>query len=107
MTRVLKFYGASDDLFEIEGTTKGEPEEIGCYDRPGAVKVYDRQGNGLIVTGLYIDPGVWSIGIAPMEENQPLPGWPHSYGPSARGYSALLTIDAPDDAIVVEVAQPR
>jgi hypothetical protein len=27
MQRVLKFYGASDDLFEIEGTTGDEPDE--------------------------------------------------------------------------------
>jgi len=101
MSRTLKFYGASDDLFEIEGTIKDEPDEIGCYNRSAAVKVYDRLGNGLIVAGIYINPGVWAIGIAPMDEDQPLPGWPHAYSRD----SALLTIEAPDDAVVVEVDQ--
>lgn len=29
--RNLAFYGASDDLCEIEGTGKGEPDEVGCF----------------------------------------------------------------------------
>jgi len=37
MPRDLTFYGASDDLFEIEGTKGDEPDEIGAYDSGNAV----------------------------------------------------------------------
>ena len=98
MSRILKFWGASDDLFEIEGSAKGEPNEV---DERDVIRVYDRQGNGLQVVANYIDPGVWAIGIAPLDEDQAIPAWPMTWRLEAsRQYSAQLTLEAPDDAVM-------
>lgn len=100
MTKKLKFYGASDDLFEIEGTSLGEPDEIGCYSRTPIVKVCNDLA-GLQVIAHYV--GVWSIGIAPLDEDIPLPGWPMEWRLSGLGYSTELTLEVPDDVRVSEV----
>ena len=99
--RMLKFYGLSDDLFEIEGTRGDEPDE-----RPaGTVEVKDGDGNGLRV---HCDYGVtgnacWMVGIAPIDDGVPIPNWPMSFRLGGRGYSAELTIEAPDSAVVSEI----
>lgn len=97
--RVLTFYGTSDDLFEIEGTTGDEPDEIGCFQRAVAVEIR-QQDHGLIVTGQYALGGAptWSIGLAPIDEDQPMPDWPLSW--AFEGYTAKLTVHAPDHATV-------
>lgn len=103
MSRTLKFYGASDDLLEIDGTRGEEPDEIGAYDGPRTVKVYDRFGNCLLVTALYspASNGCWMIGISQADEDQPLPTWPMTW--AATGYTTTLTIEVPDDAVVAVI----
>ena len=104
MTRTLKFYGVSDDLFECEGTRPGdgEPDEIGCYDSDCVLEIKDSKGNGLRIVGRYAvaENGCWAIAIAQMDEDLDLPDWPMKFGVGGRGYSVLLTIEAPDDARV-------
>lgn len=94
--RTLKFYGASDDLFEIEGGRRGEPDEI---DPSQCVKVTNDHG-GLVVSAHYA-PGVaacWAIGVSQVDEDEPLPDWPMRFrtGEPASGYSVVLEIDVPD-----------
>lgn len=103
--RTLMFYGVSDDLFECEGTHIEEPDEIGCYDRPAAVSITTPQEAGLIIIGYYDNHinACWSIGILPLDEDVPIPAWPISVKLGGRGYSAALTIEVPDDAIVKQV----
>ncbi|WP_454917347.1 hypothetical protein [Xanthobacter sediminis] len=103
--RTLKFYGSSDDLFEIDGTGRGEPDEIGCFQGIPAVKVANEH-TGLIVVAVYAAhdsmppgmPGCWTIGLCPIDEDIPLPHWDMRW--SAKGYSTLLEVDVPDDVIV-------
>lgn len=94
--RTVKFYGESDDLFEIDGAKRGEPDEIS----PGAVKVANDHG-GLIVVADYArgtTPGAsWVLGISLIDEDVPLPGWPMRWSTHKNGYSPLLEIDVPDD----------
>ena len=96
--RVLKFYGASDDLFEIEGTRGEEPDERD----EGTVEVKDSEGNGLHVHCVYGVTGTacWMVGVAPIDEDIPIPDWPMKFTLGGRGYSAMLTLEAPDDAVV-------
>lgn len=104
--RKLKFYGASDDLFEIDGTSGNEPDEIGCYDRPCVVKVSNDHA-GLHVVGIYAPgdgPACWSLGIMQLDEDVPLPDWPMTWSVSGRGYSVALEIDAPDSAVVEDIS---
>jgi len=99
--RILKFYGVSDDLFEIEGTVGDEPDERNS----GTVELIDENGDGLRV---YCDYAVtnnacWVVGIAPLDEDIPLPEWPMSFKLGGRGYSTELTMEVPDSVIVTNV----
>lgn len=98
--RKLIFYGASDDLCEIEGTRSGEPDEFGPGPNDIGVVTVRQQDAGLRVVFAFVSPGVWSIGIAQLDEDMPLPGWPMSW--SYEAYSAKLILEAPDHAIVAE-----
>ncbi len=107
--RTIKIYGTSDDLFEIEGSKKEEPDEIGCYDKPVAVSIIDKQGNGLIVGGFYSlnkwksETSSWKIVIELLEEDKHLPNWNMKWGTNSNGYSPELTIEIPDDAVIKQI----
>lgn len=109
--RVVKFYGSSDDLFCIDGGRHGEPDEI---DQKSSVKIVSglEVESGLIVTASYSPAGTatWAIGISQLEEDKPLPGWPMTWETTAdrqrggpAGYSVLLSIEIPDDAVMYKV----
>lgn len=89
----LRFYGASDDLFECEGAIR---EEIGCFNKPGIYHLKSAEGE-MQVVGYYLDSGLWSVGISQISEDVPLPAWPVQYQVYESGYSPLLTIQVPDD----------
>ncbi|HBL5329214.1 TPA: hypothetical protein LR339_000952 [Enterobacter hormaechei] len=89
----LRFYGASDDLFECEGAIR---EEIDCFNKPGIYHLKSADGE-MQVVGYYLDSGLWSVGISQIAEDVPLPAWPVQYQVHERGYSPMLTIQAPDD----------
>lgn len=100
----LVFYGASDDLLELDGDMQGE---FDAYTGK-AVKVSSIDGEMLVVA-IYapssVHASVWSIGIAPADEGQPIPEWPMQYGIAVNGYSPALTIICPDDIVVTEVKE--
>jgi hypothetical protein len=109
MPRTLKFYGASDDLFEIEGTKRGEPDEIGCYASKGVFVKVANEHAGCFVAAQYGTDGIanvpaWMIGVQPLEEGIPIPDWSLRIGTADNGYSTLLTMEVPDDVQVSEVA---
>lgn len=94
----LRFYGASDDLFECEGAIR---EEIGCFNKPGIYHLKSSEGEMLIV-GYYLDSGLWSVGVSPTDEGVSVPNWSCNYSIFEHGYSPLLTIQVPDDTELVE-----
>lgn len=99
MPRDVTFYGSSDDNFECDGGK--DADEIGSGCATFVIEAYGQQG--LQVTGLYASEGhienaVWSVGIAPLDDDVPLPDWPMKF--SADGYTTRLTITIPDDAVV-------
>lgn len=57
---MVKVYGCSDDLVEIEGSTY-EEDEIGCYDRD--VLIYFTDGTVIRVHYGKPDLGVWKITV--------------------------------------------
>lgn len=101
--RILKFYGASDDLFEIEGTGGDEPDER----NPGTIQITTPSGEGLRVYCQYsiADNACWMVGVAPIDEDIPIPNWPCMFSLSERGYSAMLTMAVPVDAVVTNVSE--
>lgn len=67
---MLKIYGASDDLVEMEGCVN---EEIGSYDAATTITI----GGALVVTAQYGKDGgsVWAFTLRQVDEDVPLP-WP-------------------------------
>lgn len=97
MTTVT-IYGASDDLVEVAGCPNADEFNVRgdwhgdlCHET-GTMRVYAR----------YETDGVWSVGVSQVDEEHQLPGWPvtitqaPAMNPDNPGYSALLTIEAPD-----------
>lgn len=99
MARNLKFYGASYNLFKCKGTHGDEPDEIDACNKMVSVIIQNEHA-GLRVFGYYVDPGVWMIGIAQRDEDDPIPDWPIKYTTHKMGYSAYVEIEAPDSVIV-------
>lgn len=90
MSRV-EFYGASDDLVEVEGDFR---EEYNVYgDGPstfvvgGLVRVYAIYGRG----------GTWAFGVGQVDEDVPIPAdWKISLSQDPdTAYSVRLAIEAP------------
>ena len=109
--RTLKFWGTSDDLFEIDGTAGNEPDEVGCFDRPAVAKIEAADG-AVCVVALYAPANAaacWAIGLMPVDENVPIPPWPVTFtlagSRPGHEYSAGLTITVPDGAVVSVVRQ--
>jgi len=104
---MIKLYGCSDDLVEIEGDIV---EEYGCPE------------NGLLITLKHGDPDVtagvqlrffydykplkieqacWTIAITPIDEDAPIP-WPIKVELNKYGYSPLIIIDCLKDDVRIE-----
>lgn len=105
--RRLTFSGASDDLFELEGTHAGEPDEIGCNRDLAAAVSVRTEAEGLVVSARYapreIKVGCWIIGISPLDEGVAIPDWKMAWSLAPNGYSSMLQIDVPEDARVARL----
>jgi hypothetical protein len=109
MSRQIRIYGHSDDLMELEGTRpkEGEPDEFGIgKDNRAAVLISSPTEGAMKVVADYSHRGdkgaAWLIGIELVDEDVLLPDWPMSWSTHSRGYSPLLTIELPDDAVVTQ-----
>jgi hypothetical protein len=102
MSREIRFYGASDDLFECEDPGGRFTEEIGCYNSAACYVIEDFGNTGMQVVGLYapdcLEDGCWTVGIAQLAEDAELPDWPVRYEMSKLGYSPVLILTVPDTA---------
>jgi hypothetical protein len=93
----IRFYGASDDLLEIEGAID---DEFG--DATGRIEVMltGPVYGAMIVRAEYTGDGVWMLGCSQADEDHRLP-WPVRIVPGDTGtshYSVVLVVDAPDGA---------
>lgn len=104
MSQVVKVYGASDDLIEFEGAVS---DEFNAYDTDFWVgELVVENGDGLVVTAAYVHNGTWAIGVAPLDEDVFLPNWKITVGNADDNtYSAMLTIEIPDEAGKVKVKE--
>lgn len=69
-TKMIHFYGSSDDNFVYEVYQNGKrvkADEIGCYEKQAVFQVGNKP-EGMKVIGQYIKPGVWMVGIAPLDD---------------------------------------
>jgi hypothetical protein len=99
MTKQLTFIGHSDDIFSV--SIDGKPvEEIDCFDRQARYKVSAGE-NQLYVVGEYVAPGVWMIGVAPVNDGIPIPSW-NIQSINGHDYSPTLRIECQDNVKIEE-----
>jgi hypothetical protein len=105
---MIKIYGASDDLVEIEGHPDGD--EVNCYNHDVLVYIGDPTTGGLAIRMTYapnvgevdgesIGFGCWAAEVCQLAEDCPIP-WPVTLTVQRRnsgevGYSVCVNIDAP------------
>lgn len=95
----LIFYGASDDLFEMDGDIT---EELNVYGKPGKYHLKSADGE-MIVVGEYAPrvniAAVWMLSVAHVDDGTPFPPWPMVIREHS-SYSPAIVIDAADDVQV-------
>jgi hypothetical protein len=121
---MIRVYGASDDLVEVEGHDK--ISEIDCYGRDIILVFGDAETGGVALRVSYNphfkaaqraedkDPpgwACWSIEIVQLADECPIP-WPISVTHETRqysriGYTVVVSIDAPSATPLLVVEVPR
>ena len=96
--QTVTFYGASDDLIEIDGIN-GADEFYSDGDEKTYQGVFN-VGGQLRVFALYLPHGVWSFAVAQVDDGVPLPDWPIRIIQHPNEYSIALEIDVPDGVAV-------
>ena len=90
----LIFYGASDDLIEVEGAIEEEyPADSG--DRANLL-VFGPDERSAIVSVGYTEDGVWAVTYGQAYEDTPV----YEGRVTARGYTAVLTIEVPEGTMI-------
>jgi hypothetical protein len=96
---MITIYGASDDLVEVGGC---EGADEFSADRWQGDLVAPGGTEQMRVHCWYDEDGCWQVGVGQVLEDCQLPAWPISItqapamNPDNPGYSALLSIDAPE-----------
>ncbi len=89
--------GASDNLAAVFIMKDGKKEAHEEYDVPGHKPVRFRlfQGGrvGMDVVLIFLENGVWSAGVAQLDEGHSIPKWPTSF--MASGYSTAIAFAVP------------
>jgi hypothetical protein len=93
----IRFYGASDDLLEIEGAIT---EEVSDVNGRIEVMLTGPEYGAMFIVAEFSPGGVWMLGCSQADEDHPLP-WPVRVVPGDTGtchYSVVLVVDAPAGA---------
>lgn len=99
----ITFYGASDDLVEVEGCPGAD--EFNVYG-PAIMcwrgDLVAPDGSTMRISALY--ESCWSFAVGQADEDHPLPEWPVriAQSPEVR-YSVLLEVDAPDGTTLTNI----
>ena len=108
---MITIYGASDDLVEVGGCEGAD--EFNVRDRWQADLVAPGGTEQMRVHCWYDDDGCWQVGVGQVLEDVQLPAWPVSItqaqamNPDNPGYSAMLSIDAPEGTRLANVKPER
>ena len=99
MTKKYIFEGYSDDTFGEYGITNIDHDDCG-NSTLREFTVARPSGEGVSITGIYCDNGMWNIGMAVLDEEKPLNAdWYIYFEPNEeRAYHNRLVVVAPDDA---------
>ena len=110
---MLKFYGCSDDLAEVDGDVSGELSPSGDY---GVVAKVGTKNGGCYVRLQYNsleNNGCWDVTVGRLDEDIPIP-WPIKIEMGNRmaergsdGYTAMAIIECPPGTPVVWKSYPE
>jgi hypothetical protein len=107
---MLKIYGASDDLVELERLTSfgqwSSVDEVGGYEEIVQVTI-GRDDGGLIVEMHYGELGVWSAKVSQIGEDVPIPWNVSIETQDDVGYSVAVLVDCPDDTLFCIETRPE
>lgn len=104
---MITIYGYSDDLVEVEGCEGAD--EFNVRDRWQGDLVGPGASEQMRVHCWFDDDGCWQVGVGQPIEDVQLPAWPIAITqqPHGRegvpGYSARLSIDAPEGTRLTNV----
>jgi hypothetical protein len=109
--KILTFQGYSDDTFACEGPGIDVDKDTCASGEPVTMCVSSVEG-AMLVIGQYAagHSGGWQIAVAPFDPRSAddatvnIPDWPISIVRSARHYSPMLVVTAPDDVAVAILA---
>lgn len=111
MPKILEFRGHSDDTFGWDATRNDKridgDDHDDCADRTVRAFLVDSPSTGKVyVTGAYskVPSAVWMIGLAPFDEDVEIPAWARQPTFRTDGYSPVLTLHVPDDAVITLAA---
>lgn len=101
--KTIEFRGYSDDTFGWYpmGSEADGDDHDDCATFTVRTYVVEHESQRMAVTGVYGTGCMWSVGIAPMDDDEPLPDWPMRW--RFTDYSAVLSLTVPDDATVTLV----
>lgn len=104
--KTIVFHGHSDDTagwsWLVDGRLEGGDDHDDCAQmKPRTFRV-DAGGEAVHVTLIYsaCPTGVWSIGLAPADEDVPMPRWAEQPLYKTHGYTPHMVLVVPDDAKV-------
>lgn len=101
----ITFYGASDDVIEVEGCEGAD--EFNSYERNSMWHGDLVTADAAIRIHVFYD-GCWHVSVGQADEAIPLPDWPIKISQHrSLPYSALLEIDAPDSTRLTNVWPER
>ena len=99
MSKILSFYGASDDLIEVQDS-QGTDEEYSAENWVGVIEAPN--GDTALV---YVDlrsTGCWTVALGLYEEDYALPAWPVTtvVDSSISTFSTYMTVEVPDGTTI-------
>lgn len=112
--KTYRFYGYGDHLVEVEGDMSEDYPLAPSVGERGSftlLAAYSPRtcGDGVRIHVCYETSGCWSAGVSPVDEDTVVPEtWRFTLHPQGRGvpaYSALLTAEVDDDAVLTWEAE--
>jgi len=107
---ILEIYGSSDDLIEMSGLPTADEfypsNSNGYYKGTWEVIAKGSMGFdfGFRIHAIYDNNGCWSFSIGQMNDNWGLPALNVEYLNHDNGYSTLMKIQVPDNAVVKQLS---
>lgn len=97
-TRLVKFFGHSDDCFEIEGAVSAEVNDgVFCIEDPAGQRI------NLVATYGQFHTGMWLLGLQAIEDGIPWPTWHMDWHMHENEYSPVLSMSLPVGSTITRI----